>query len=90
MRRYAKEIETKKFRLQLEADREARLAGGRNRSLGVKKGKVGKKDKKKKDKSSVGLVTTICMLSPQPPCSAKRNHRDDPNADLKTTIKVYN
>jgi hypothetical protein len=66
LRRYAKEIETKKFRLQLEAD------------------------KKKKDKSSVGLVTTICMLSPQPPCSAKRNHRDDPNADLKTTIKLYN
>lgn len=43
------EAETKKFRLQLEADRERRLAGGVNR-LGVKKGKVGKKDKKKKDK----------------------------------------
>ena len=34
------EIETKKFRLQLEADREMRLAGGRNQKLGVKKDKV--------------------------------------------------
>ena len=49
------EADMEQFRKQLEADREKRLAGGRNRSssLGVKKGKVGKKDKKKKVRRSL-------------------------------------
>ena len=52
------EADMEQFRKQLEADREKRLAGGRNRSssLGVKKGKVGKKkDKKKKVRRKVTL-----------------------------------
>ena len=47
------EKESDAFRKQLEADRERRLTGGRNRKDGggVKKGKVSKKDRKKEKKS---------------------------------------
>ena len=45
----AAERETLAFRKQLAADREARLAGGRNR-VGVKSGKVKKKKRKKEKK----------------------------------------
>jgi hypothetical protein len=46
------EKESDAFRKQLEADRERRLTGGRNRKDGggVKKGKVSKKDRKKEKK----------------------------------------
>ena len=52
----------RQFRKQLEADRERRLAGGRNRDpkLGVKRGKVDKKDKKdKKSKDKAGMGRDI-------------------------------
>jgi hypothetical protein len=47
------EKESDAFRKQLEADRERRLTGGRNRKDGggVKKGKVSKKDRKKEKNS---------------------------------------
>ena len=73
------EKESDAFRKQLEADRERRLTGGRNRKDGggVKKGKVSKKDRKKEKKEKKKSKSKSSKKSKRSSSSGSGSSSDD-------------